>query len=172
MCVCVEYVHSVIHMCVDLGVIEIYFVVGWVQWVCDVLLPYGVCIYVSFNVGWGWFSIGDTGGNFSVVCVVVSLLVWWPNIGLVGGWCVLTMHTDHIHIQEKLVWERLIHEKLVLHGETTHNTGESICTILKGVIDKTGKFRAFNYKTGKTFVLKKFLPPDWALSDNVFDWFL
>ena len=47
-----------------------------------------------------------------------------------------------------------------------------VVNVLFWVIDKTGKFWAFNYKTGKIFILKKFLPPDWALSDNVFDWFL
>ena len=46
-------------------------------------------IYVSFNVGWGCFAIGDNGGNDSGVCVVVSLLEWWPNIVLEEGWCIL-----------------------------------------------------------------------------------
>ena len=42
---------------------------------------------------------------------------------------------------------------------------------MKWEIDKTDKFCAFNYKTDKIFVFKKFFPPDWSLSDNVSDWF-
>ena len=41
-----------------------------------IVLSYGVCIYVSFNIGWRCFSIGDSGGNVSGVCFVVSLSVW------------------------------------------------------------------------------------------------
>ena len=36
-----------------------------------------------------------------------------------------------------------------------------------GEMDKTGRFCVFNNKTGKIFILKIFLPPDWSLSDNV-----
>jgi len=36
-------------------------------------------------MGWGCFSIGDSGRNIIGVYVVVSFLVLCPNMGLVGG---------------------------------------------------------------------------------------
>ncbi len=39
----------------------------------------------GFNMGWRCFSIGDSGGNIIGVYVVVSWLVLCPNMGLVGG---------------------------------------------------------------------------------------
>ena len=35
------------------------------------------------------FVIGDSGGNAVDMCGVVSLILWCPNMGLVGEWYML-----------------------------------------------------------------------------------
>ena len=59
------------------------------MWVYTVVSSYDVCINVSFNIGCECFIIGDSGGNAIGVCGVVSLILWCPNMGLVGEWYML-----------------------------------------------------------------------------------
>ena len=46
-------------------------------------------MYVSFRIGSVCVTIGDSGGNINEVCGVLSILVWCPSMGLVGGLYVL-----------------------------------------------------------------------------------
>ena len=59
-------------------------VVSWVG-ICWFILSYVVCKYVSFNNGCVCFIIGDSAGDVIDVCVVVSFMLWCPNMKLVGG---------------------------------------------------------------------------------------
>ena len=45
-----------------------------------IMLLYGVCMYVSFNVWCGCCTIGESGGMMSGVRGVLLLLVWCPNM--------------------------------------------------------------------------------------------
>ena len=52
--------------------------------ICWFMLSYVVSIYVSFNSGCVWCAIGDSAGNTTGVCGVVLLMLWCPNMLLVG----------------------------------------------------------------------------------------